>query len=108
MYTVTMDGTTINFNCENTQPKVNSQMTQIDSILVSFLGSTTINGACAKLRDGSIMNLYVSTYNIDKQQITIMPQYVPDPGQPATLNINQVSKIVIGNVQPGQESNLCK
>jgi hypothetical protein len=83
-------------------------MTQIDSILVSFVPKP-YNAACAKLKDGSIMNLYVSTYNYQtRQQITVMPQYVPDPGQPTTLNIYQVQKIVMGIAQPGQEGNLCK
>ena len=85
-----------------------SKMTLIEKITVSYV-KTPVNAACALLTDDSVMSLYVSTYNYStRQQITVMPQYVPEPDQPAQLDMKKVSKIVIGMADPGQERTLCK
>ena len=83
-------------------------MTLIEQITVSYVKSS-VNAACALLNDGSVMTLYVSTYNYQtRQQVTIMPQFVPEPDQPAVLDIKKISKIVMGMADPGQERTLCK
>ena len=106
----TSDGMTFNFALVGDKNiTVNSSnMTQIEKITVSYVKSP-VNAACALLTDGSAMFLYVSTYNYStRQQITIMPPYVPEPDQPAQLDIKKLAKIVFGTAGPGQERTLCK
>jgi RNA-binding protein YlmH len=83
-------------------------MTQIEQIIVTNVLSP-VNAACAQLKDGSAMTLYISTYNYaERRQVTIMPQYIPDPDQPVTLDLKKINKVVMGIADPGQERTLCK
>jgi hypothetical protein len=106
----TTDGMTFNFALvgDKNVTVTTSNITQIEKITVSYVKSP-VNAACALLTDGSVMTLYVSTYNYStRQQVTIMPQYVPEPDQPTQLDMQKITKIVMGMADPGQERTLCK
>jgi hypothetical protein len=66
-----------------------SKMTLIEKITVSYVKYPWTNAA-ALFTDGSSMELYVSTYNYStRKQVTIMPQYLPDPDRPAQLDMKK-------------------
>ena len=84
-------------------------MTLIDQIIVSFVNDTTFNASCAMMNDlVTVEVLYVSTYNIQtRQQITIQPKFIPDPGSSGVLNITEIAYISYGTALPGEEALLC-
>lgn len=107
-YQVNVLSSSISFAKSNAGSCPTANMTQIEKIVITFL-SKPVNASCAMLKDmKTVVSLYTSTYFLEtRQQVTIQPKFIPDPGAPTEIRINDLAFIVFGIAAPGQESTLC-
>lgn len=98
----------ISFAKSNTGSCPTANMTQIEKIVITFLNKP-VNASCAMLKDmQTVVALYTSTYFFEtRQQVTIQPKFIPDPGAPTVIHFDDLAFIVFGIAAPGQESTLC-
>ena len=108
-YQIVANQKQIVFFNESARTQIYSNISQIASITVSFLQQNQYaNASCAYMLDGSKQALYVSTYYFETRgQIKIVPKFLPDPGQPDYLDLNNLVKINYGIAQAGNETDLC-
>lgn len=108
-YLLSATATTITVLNETSRANISSSVSQIASITVTFLQQNQfVNASCAIMTDKQVLPLYVSSYNFAQRgQITITPQYLPDPGQPTYLDLNMLDKVRMGVAAAGNETSLC-
>ena len=91
-YLVTATPNRITFLNETDRTVISSNISQIGSITVSFLQPNQFaNASCAIMIDSTVQTLYVSTYDFQERgQVKILPKFLPDPGQPDYLDLNEL------------------